>query len=69
MDVRLRFGKRVRDLRIRCGLTQEALAGASKLHVTYISSLERGHRNPSLQICRAIASALGLTLSDLFKDV
>lgn len=69
MDVRLRFGKRVKDLRVRHGLTQEALAAASKLHVTYISSLERGHRNPSLKSCRAIASALDITLSELFRDV
>ncbi|HET7561903.1 MAG TPA: helix-turn-helix transcriptional regulator [Rhodanobacteraceae bacterium] len=69
MDVRLRFGKRVRDLRARRGLTQEALAAASKLHVTYISSLERGHRNPSLQTCRAIASALNFSLSELFRDL
>ena len=39
------FGGAVRSLRLALGLSQESLAEAAHLHVTYVSSLERGRRN------------------------
>ena len=35
------------------------------MHVTYLSSVERGHRNPTLNVIGAIARALGTSLADL----
>lgn len=69
MDVRHRLGERIKGLRLARGLTQEQLAAASTLHVTYLSSLERGHRNPSLHSCKLISDALGMSLAELFKGV
>lgn len=62
-----RFGERVRELRLAKGLSQEELAFRSGVHRTYLGSIERGERNPSLKNIAAIAEALGTSLSDLFR--
>lgn len=64
-----RFGHRVRQARIEKGYTQEKLADLSRIHVTYLSSLERGHRNPSLNVVDALARGLNCTLAELFEGV
>ena len=63
------FGKEVRLLRRKLGLSQEALAEACRLHRTYIGSVERGERNVSLQNIVRIARALDVPPSWLLKDV
>lgn len=64
-----KFGESVRNLRIERGLSQEKLAFLCNLHRTYIGGIERGERNLSLRNIKAIASALDVSLSDLFKSV
>jgi len=64
--VQTQFGKRLRDLRLARGLSQEELAFRSGVHRTYLGGIERGKRNPSLKNVVAIAKALGITLSELF---
>jgi transcriptional regulator with XRE-family HTH domain len=67
MDTLKRFGDKVRELRIKKGLSQEQLAELSGLHRTYISSLELGKRNVSLINIFALAKALGVTPDKLLK--
>ncbi|MBI5170536.1 MAG: helix-turn-helix transcriptional regulator [Candidatus Eisenbacteria bacterium] len=68
MDSELRaFGKRVRELRTRKGLSQEALAELSGLHRTYVGGVERGERNIGLKNICALAAALELPVSMLFQ--
>ena len=69
VDVRETFGGRVRELRLKRGLTQEAFAAACRLDRTYVSGIERGVRNPSLRNIARIADKLGVTLSRLFEGV
>ena len=54
--------------RIRLGRdeTQEEVAYRAGLHVTYLSGIERGVRNPSLTSIRALAVGLDVSVSDLF---
>lgn len=52
------FGLRVRVLRQEASLSQEALARRAGIHRTYVSSLECGHRNVSLDIILKLATAL-----------
>ena len=50
--------KNVRKLRQQRKLTQEQLAFAAKIDLTYLGGIERGKRNPSLLVMARIASAL-----------
>ncbi len=59
------FGQRVRDRRLRLGLSQELLAQRSGLHRTYIGSLERGERNVALLNIVRLADALGTDPAEL----
>lgn len=61
------FGQKVRELRTKKGLSQEKLAELSGLHRTYISSLELGKRNVSLNNIYALAKALDVTPDKLLK--
>ncbi len=47
MDIRMRIGKRIKELRLGLGLTQEALADKVDLDKTYINEVENGKRNVS----------------------
>ena len=63
---RKQFGAVVRSFRTDAGLSQEALATAASLDRTYISGIERGVRNPTLEIIVRLADALGRQPSELF---
>jgi transcriptional regulator with XRE-family HTH domain len=62
-----KLGHHITVLRKLRGWSQEELANYSGLHRTYISSLERGHRNPTITSIHSIASALGISLSEFFN--
>ena len=64
-----RLGERVRILRKRKDWSLEELAERAKMHVTYLSSVERGYRNPTLNVLAAVALALEVTLSSLLKGI
>jgi transcriptional regulator with XRE-family HTH domain len=62
------FGLRVRSLRERGGISQEALADRAGLHRTYVGSVERGERNISLANIHRLADALGVAPSELLDE-
>jgi transcriptional regulator with XRE-family HTH domain len=62
------FGQKVRQERMKVGISQEELGFRTGLDRTYISGIERGARNPSLKNIGKIAKALKIPLSDLFKS-
>ena len=64
-----RFGSVVRSQRQGSGFSQEELAHRSGLHRTYVTDVERGARNPSLNSIKKLSGALGVSLSDLFRLV
>jgi len=65
-DPRLKLGKAIRARRIELGMSQEELASRADIHVTYLSSVECGHRNVALLNIIEIAQSLGLLGSELF---
>ncbi|MFH1741799.1 MAG: helix-turn-helix transcriptional regulator [bacterium] len=67
MDVRHRFGLRLRELRREKGWSQERLALECGLDRTYVGGIERGERNVSLLNIQKLADALGVPCSDLFS--
>ena len=66
-SVKWQFGTRVRRLRAARNLSQEELASRAGVHRTYLGGIERGERNPSLKNIAALAQALGVTLSQMFR--
>jgi CheY-like chemotaxis protein/DNA-binding XRE family transcriptional regulator len=64
-DVRKAFGTSVRTWRGRLGISQEELAGRAGLHRTYVSDVERGARNVTLQSIEKLAHALEISGSTL----
>lgn len=63
--LRAQLGRRLRILRAAQGWSQETLAAASGLHRTYISAIERGRCNLSLDNLARLAAAFGVTSSAL----
>lgn len=66
-DWRAIVGANVRRRRQQRGLTQEQLAFAANIDLTYVGGIERGKRNPSVLILARIAEALGAEPADLLK--
>ena len=68
-DIRERFGFAVKVRRETLELTQEDLAEKAGIHRTYLSDVERGTRNLSLINIERLASALSMSMSELFQMV
>jgi transcriptional regulator with XRE-family HTH domain len=66
MDVKKKFGEKVRELRMNKGISQEKLAELADLHRTYITSVELGKRNVSIENIYKLAHALGCNVTELF---
>ena len=66
MDILTRYGQAVRKIRLERGISQEELADRCGLHRTYISDIELGKRNLSLE---NIEISLNKTLPEFFKEV
>lgn len=64
----VRFGKRLREVREQTGISQEKLAELSTLHRTYVSSVERGKRNISIENIERLALALGVPMRELMPE-
>ncbi len=62
------LGQRIRTLRAKTGLSQEALAAAAGIHRTYMSALERGVYNPTFTTLRKLARALRVHPGKLFDE-
>jgi transcriptional regulator with XRE-family HTH domain len=66
-DILIKFGKRVRDLRKKKGLSQEQLSFKAELHRTYIGMIERAEKNVTLLNIEKIANALDTSVDNLMN--
>ncbi len=66
-DILIRFGKKVREIRIEKGLSQEQLSFSADLHRTYIGMIERAEKNITLVNIEKIANALDININDLMN--
>ena len=64
-----RFGARIRELRLALGMTQEEFADHCGYARTYMSRVETGGANPSLDAIQTMATGLNVGLSDLFRGL
>jgi len=67
MDIKVKVGKKIRQLRKRAGLSQEKLALEADIDRTYIQSIEKGERSVSIVILEKIAIALKIDIKELFE--
>jgi len=63
------FGTRVRELRLAMDMSQEAFADRCGFARTYMSRIETGGANPSINAIKVLADALGVSISDLFEGL
>ena len=68
-DICVQVGQRIRELRKAKGWRQIDLAQHSGVHEVHISDLERGTREVGLKTLYALATALGVKLEILFKNI
>ena len=69
MDIRKRFGKRVKELRQARGLSHEALARLVELDTSCISGIEKGEWDISIEMIQKLSIAFQINISDLFEDL
>jgi transcriptional regulator with XRE-family HTH domain len=68
MDIKQEFGKRLAQMRKERKISQEQLAELSGLNRPYISGIEQGKRNVSLEVIVSLAKALGIQTKELFEE-
>lgn len=67
MNIKEKFGKNLKRLRLEKGISQESLALLANLDRIYIPSIEKGSRNVSITVVEKLAIALNVDVSEFFK--
>ncbi len=62
-----KFGEKVREERLKQGMSQEELGARARVHRTYIGMIERAEKNITLENIEKIAKALGIKIGDFFE--
>ena len=66
MDIKLLIGQRIRGLRLKLGLSQEALGNKAEVDRTYVTDVENGRRNVSVELLERLIRALDVSIADFF---
>ncbi len=66
-DISIKLGKKVKEIRLKRDLSQGALAKILGVHPTYISGIERGLRNMTLNNIEKLAKALNVSVKNLIE--
>lgn len=66
MSIKADVGLRIRELRNNIGISQEALANKAEIDRTYVTDVENGRRNISIELLFKITSALEISVKDFF---
>ena len=66
-DILIRFGKKIKEERLKKNLSQEAFADKVGVHRTYIGMIERAEKNITLLNIKKLADGLGISVSELMK--
>jgi transcriptional regulator with XRE-family HTH domain len=69
MDLKQMIGARIKDIRNKQGITQEQLSEKIGINTKYLSSIERGKENPTLNILLNLAQSLDVNLDEIFSDI
>jgi transcriptional regulator with XRE-family HTH domain len=69
VPISVALGQRIKQCRHEANKSQETLAFDALVDRTYISAIERGIANPSVETVANICHALGVTLRELFEPM
>lgn len=69
MDLKQMIGLRIKDIRIKKGFTQEQLAEKININSKYLSSIERGMENPTLNILIKLSESLDVNFNNIFYQI
>ncbi len=67
MDIRIKIGIRLKELRNEKGLSQEKFSYVCELDRTYIASIEQGKRNVSVANIEKISKAFDMSIYEFFN--
>lgn len=67
MDIKLKIGQRIKVLRKEIALSQEGLAYKAEVDRTYVTDVENGRRNVSVEILERLIAALDISFSEFFN--
>jgi len=62
-----KVAQRIKQLRLKTGISQEGLSHLAELDRKYIGIIEKGNTNISIQVLSQICDALDISLSEFFK--
>lgn len=65
-DTLVKVAKRIKEARIKLGLTQKEVAAKTKINDSYYAKIERAELRPSIDVYEKIAKTLKVTASDIF---
>ena len=68
-DIKIRFGRRLREMRLERGWSQETLANLAEIDRTYIPGIESGKRNVSIVVIEKLSSVFKMSISDFLKGI
>lgn len=68
MDIKLKVGQRIRELRKQLELSQEGLAYKAEVDRTYVTDVENGRRNVSVEILERLIKALEVSIAEFFNS-
>lgn len=66
-NINIKFGRRIKELRLKENISQEELAFRCQLSKNYVSDVERGTRNITLKVVEKFAAGLNVHPSHLFR--
>jgi transcriptional regulator with XRE-family HTH domain len=66
MSIKVNVGLRIRELRNKIGISQEALANKAEIDRTYVTDVENGRRNISIENLEKLVNALEIQFKDFF---
>lgn len=66
-DIKVRLGKRIKQLRNMRDMTQQQLAESADMSISFLGMIERGKKSPTVETIQKMADALDVTLSELMN--
>nr|WP_067063419.1 helix-turn-helix transcriptional regulator [Mucilaginibacter sp. L294] len=68
MSIKVKVGQRIKELRNEIGISQEALANKAEIDRTYVTDVENGRRNISIENLEKLVNALEIPFKDFFNS-